>query len=385
METLDQVLERAAGVAEKVLAPRAAEVDRAGTWPREGIRAILDEGLGGLAVPRTFGGLGLGLSGLARVSEIFGAACASTAMCFGMHCVGSAVIAAKATPEQVDTYLRPIVEGRHLTTLALSEPGSGSHFYIPTSRLDPHLRGGFALNGEKAFVTNGGAADSYVMSCASGGADAAVGRFTCVAVPAGAPGLSWGPAWNGIGMRGNASRRATLKDVPIPDRDGLGEHGDEIWYVFHVIAPYFLVAMTGTYVGVADAALREALEHVGAREHEHTGRVVGAETVVQHRLGELWARVESTRALLRMAAEAADLGRADAVPLILSAKAAAGDVAVDVANEALTLLGGRGYERGGAADRHLRDARAAHVMAPTTDILRVWTGRWILGRPLLAD
>jgi len=83
-------------------------------------------------------------------------------MNWGMHHVGAAVISAKATSEQRQQYLDPIVAGTHLTTLALSEPGTGSHFYIPETRLTD--RGSSLLvSGTKSFVTNGGRADSYVL------------------------------------------------------------------------------------------------------------------------------------------------------------------------------------------------------------------------------
>lgn len=75
--------------------------------------------------------MGHGLSALAQVCEVLGHGCASTAMCFGVHSVGAAMISGKAMPDHAERLLRPIAAGRHLTTLALSEPGTGSHFYLP--------------------------------------------------------------------------------------------------------------------------------------------------------------------------------------------------------------------------------------------------------------
>lgn len=381
---LEEILERVAAVAREIVAPDAARVDREGAWPEKALRALQAEGLGGLVVPASLGGLGQGLLGVARVGETLGRACASTSMCFGMHNVGSAVLSAKATPDHAERYLRPIARGEHLTTLALSEPGTGSLFYVPETQLH-HAGDGFLLRGAKAFVTNGGRADSHVVSAATAGRDAVPGQFSCVVLPAKASGLSWGPAWNGSGMRGNSSRRLDLHDVHVPRRDLLGEEGDQVWYVFNVIAPYFLVAMAGTYLGVAASALDEAREHLTRRRHATTGAPLAAHPVVQHRLGTLWAEVERTRRLVYHAAAAGDAGAADAMPALFSAKAEVADAAVHVANEALTLLGGIGYEQGSSLDRHLRDARAAPVMAPTTDLLRTWTGRALLGEPLLSE
>src|SRR5690606_14515240 len=192
-------------------------------------------------VPRRHGGLGLGLLALARTCEELGQACSSTAMNWGMHHVGAAVIAAKATVEQQERYLAPIAAGTHLTTLALSEPGTGVHFYIPETRLTD-AGSSLRVSGTKSFVTNGGRADSYVLSTAAISGES-VGKFSCVIVPREAEGLRWGPEWAGVGMRGNSSRNLELHDVELPRRDLLGEVGDEIWYVFNVVAPYFMVAM----------------------------------------------------------------------------------------------------------------------------------------------
>ena len=83
-------------VADRIAAPLAQTVDQEAHWPIEALRALGEEGLLGLNVPRRLGGLGHGLSALAQVTEALGKTCSSTAMCFGMHCVATAVIAAKA-------------------------------------------------------------------------------------------------------------------------------------------------------------------------------------------------------------------------------------------------------------------------------------------------
>ena len=380
-----EVRQRAEEIARDVLMIHAPVVDEEARWPKASLRALQGIGLGGLVVPQTSGGLGHGLLALAQVCEVLGQVCPSTGLCFGMHCVGTAVLAAKATTDQQARYLEPISQGQHLTTLALSEPGTGAHFYIPQTRLATHLPDLYTVTGTKTFVTNGGHADSYVVSTAAAEPDAPPGMFSCVVVGEGVPGLSWGPPWHGLGMRGNASRTMELRDVAVPRRDLLGEEGDEIWYVFHVIAPYFLVAMAGTYLGIATAALEEARAHLSRRQYGHTGRTLAQQPVLQHRLGVLWAEVERTRRLIYHAAAAGDAGELDALPALLSAKAEVADCAVTVVNEAMTLAGGIAYRDGTRLERLLRDARAAHVMAPTTDMLRTWTGRALLGLPILGD
>ena len=383
--SIQEVLARAERVTREVVVGEVPRVDGEGRWPEAGLRALQAAGLGGLVVPEESGGLGYGLLALAQVCEVLGRACASTAICFGMHCVGAAVIAAKATAAQKREYLEPIAAGRHLTTLALSEPGTGVHFYLPMTELVAEA-GGYRIRGRKSFVTNGGHADSYVLSTKASGPGAGPGDFSCLIVPAEAPGLVWGGEWKGVGMRGNSARGLELNDVPVPASALLGQEGDEIWYVFNVVAPYFLVAMAGTYQGIATSAFEEARRHLKERHYAHSGSSPGQQSVLQHRLGSLWAMVERTRLLIHSAAARGDAGEPSALPALCSAKAEVGDTAVTVANEALTLVGGRGYsEEASPLFRHLRDARAAHVMSPTTDLLRTWTGRALLDLPLLGD
>lgn len=381
---MDKVLDRASEVAHEVAAPAAEAVDADARWPEASLRALQEAGLGGLVVPERDGGLGHGLAALAQVCEILGAACASTAMCFGMHGVGSAVIAAKATEEQQERYLEPIVAGRHLTTLTLSEPGTGSHFWLPQSELR-RTDGGFVLSGTKTFVTSGAHADSYVVSAVDADATSPIGEFSCVVVDAANPGLEWGPSWDGLGMRGNSSRSVELRGVQLPGAALLGEAGDQIWYVFNVIAPYFLMAMSGSYLGVAAGAFEDMRLHVTQRRYSHDGSRLAEQPVIQHRVGELWAELERTRQLVHHAANGADRGEPWALPALASAKAEVAECATSVVNGAMTLVGGIGYREHGSLGRRLRDARAAHVMAPTTDQLRLWAGRAILDEHILAD
>lgn len=381
---MDDLLDQARRIATEVAAPRAEQDDVEARWPEESMRALAEARLTGLNVPVELGGHGQGLAGLVAVSEILARENPSLALCFAMHCVGTACIAAKATERQRQEYLVPIAEGRHITTLALSEPGSGSHFYFPETRLT-RVEGGYQLNGTKSFITNGGHADSYVVSTVAHPSEerGESGTFSMALVDAGSSGMEWAEPWAGFGMRSNSSRSVEMRDVPMESWKLLGEEGDQLWYMFEVVVPYFLTAMAGTYSGVAVEGVEIAREHLGSRRHGHTGELLGAEPVVAYRLGELWTEAERTRRLIQTAAEAGDRADPDALVGILAAKLAAAETSVRVTNEAMTLVGGRGYGANSKLARLLRDARASHVMGPTTDVLKTWVGRALLGLPLL--
>lgn len=384
-QEISVLLSKVQEIAKDVVAPNADRTDKDASWPELGIRAMQQEGLGGLVVPAAYGGKGQGLLTLARVCEVLAQECASTAICYGMHCVGSSVISANATPHQQERFLTPINEGRHITTLSLSEAGTGTHFYLPQTGLEAISPDEFSLTGSKTFVTNGGRADSYVVSAVTVSPEAPIGQFSCVVIPAESKGICWGANWDGLGMRGNSSRTMELQGVRVPRSDLLGKEGDQIWYIFNVVTPYFLMAMAGTFLGVATSALDEAKRHLIRRYHTHTGSSLAHAPVLQHRLGTLWATLERTRRLIYYAATSFDAGEPDALTAVMAAKVEAADCVVNVVNEAMTLCGGIGYRTGSKLHLLLRDARAAHLMSPTTDILRMWIGRALLGQPLLSD
>jgi isovaleryl-CoA dehydrogenase len=377
---LSRLREQVDEIVARDISPFAAETDRLARWPVHTFSALKRGGLMGLHVPRAAGGLEQGLFALAVMTESIGRACASSAISYGMHCVGTAVIAAKATQYHTDRYLTAIAAGDHITTLSLSESGSGAQFYLPEASLvrEPeHYR----INGTKQFVTNAGHADSYVVSTVA--SDCEPGEFSCLVLDRDSPGMEWLEPWAGFGMRGNSSRGLRMSDVCAPIANLLGAEGDQMWYVFEVVAPYFLIATAGTYLGVAQSALDETLRHLGTRTFSTSGDSLAAVPNNQTQVAEMWIRVERTRQLIYHAAEMGDLGHPSAMPLLFASKAEAAETAVWVANEAMTLCGGIAYRENSDLARLLRDARASHVMSPTTALLRLWTGRSLLGEPLI--
>jgi len=382
---ISKVFEITEEVSKSVIAKNTVHTDKYAEWPEEGIRALQQAGLGGLTIPLEFGGMGHGTETLAKVCEIIGQSCASTSICYGMHCVGSAVIASKVTDFQQENYLTPICEGQHITSLSLSELGSGSHFYLPRTKMINTHNGDYIIEGEKSFATNGGRADSYVVSAVTEETNQPTGKFNCIIVPGNSEGLEWGPAWAGLGLRGNSSRNLSLNRVAVTEEHILGNEGDQIWYIFNVITPYFLTAIAGAYLGLARAVIEEVKSHIMKRTFSFNGKSIASSSVTQHQVGCLWAKYARTRALLYCATQSYDRGEEDSQLDLFSAKAEIADTVIDIVNEGMTLCGGSAYREDSNLNRMMRDARAAHIMSPTTDMLRVWTGRSILEQPLLTD
>jgi alkylation response protein AidB-like acyl-CoA dehydrogenase len=364
-------------VAEETLAPAAAAVDAAREFPRENFRALAAAGLLGLLAPAAQGGSGANLSTFAAVCEELGRGCASTAMCFLMHGCATATIAARASAEQAERWLRPIAEGRAISTLAFSERGTGAHFYNP--EIQARRNGGYILSGTKSFVTSGGHADTYLaLVKASPQAEG----LDVLVIEKDAPGLSFEGDWDGLGMAANSSIRMVLDDVRVPDTHAIGGEGAGTDLVFGVVAPTFLIGVAAVNVGIAQAALEAAVRHATTRTYPPDGKPLATIQAIQFYLAEMKIATDGARALVERAAALADAGDPGALPAVMEAKIAATDAVIEVTNKAMQVCGGQGYSRSLPLERHLRDGRASTVMAPTTEVLKEWLGKIQCGLPL---
>jgi isovaleryl-CoA dehydrogenase len=136
-----------------------------------------------------------------------------------MHFSASATISVKATPYHIENFLKPICEGIHLTTLVLSETGTGTHFYFSKTKLFDTSENIFRVNGQKSFVTKDNFADSFVFSTIAIDSTNLEGLFSLLLAKNGSPGLSWGKEWEGLGMKGNNSRTLNIENLQIEKKN----------------------------------------------------------------------------------------------------------------------------------------------------------------------
>lgn len=373
-EARQALADQAWEIAEK-LRLTASDLDADRAYPEDHLVALADAGLTGLLVAKELGGKGGDLTTLAQVTEAVGWAAGSTGLTFLMHLCGTAVIGAKANPAQAKQWLTPAAAGDMLATLAFSERASGAHFYMPEITAQA-ADGGFTLSGTKSFVTSGGYADLYpVLVNASGepGLDVLV-------VTADDAGVSFEGTWEGIGMTGNSSVAMKLDNVFIPADRIIGAEGAGQELVFNVVAPNFLIGLAGINIGIAQAALEDTTDHVKTRKN--AGGVLAELPTVQTQIAEMTLVVEQARALLLTAAKAADAGDEAALPLVMQAKIAATEAAIEVTGAAMEACGGLAYSKRLAIERYWRDGRAGSVMAPTNEVLKQWVGKLACGLPL---
>jgi alkylation response protein AidB-like acyl-CoA dehydrogenase len=369
------VHERLTAVIADVIAPAAAEVDRDGAFPRAGVDALARAGVLGAASATDVGGGGGGIADVAAIVEQLAAACSSTAMVVLMHFSAVAVLEAHG-PRDVR---QAVAAGRHLSTLAFSEAGSRSHFWAPAGSAVPD-GDGVRLDARKSWITSAGEADSYVWSSRPLAGD---GPMTLWLVPSTAPGLSEPGAFDGLGLRGNASRPITADGVVVPADAVLGADGAGLDIALSLVLPTFLVGNAAFSVGLTQALVDEAAAHLTRTRLEHLGQSLAEQPTTRAQYAALLTRAAEARAFLADTLAALGTGRPDAMLRVLQVKAVAGEAAAEVADGVMRVCGGAAFRRELGVERRFRDALAARVMAPTTDALWDFVGRAALGQPLL--
>ena len=214
----------AANLAGEVLAPNAADVDTQGRFPDEGLKALADAGLYGLCLPKEAGGKGEGMRAFAGVVEELAAACASTAMIYVMHVSAAQAIANSSVLSEREVISREIAAGKHLTTLAFSERGSRSQFWMPVSRLEQQ-NGHYVTSAVKSWVTSARHADSYVSTAQKPNATSPL-ESTVYLVRTNTDGVRVTSVFNGLGLRGNDSAPVSLDQIQVQPSDLISPPGE---------------------------------------------------------------------------------------------------------------------------------------------------------------
>jgi alkylation response protein AidB-like acyl-CoA dehydrogenase len=237
--------------------------------------------------------------------------------------------------------------------------------------------GGVTVSGRKSFVTSGGHADVYLV-LVQGENEGTADAFL---LPSDRSGVRAEGSWAGLGMAGNSSIALELDEVALGDEDRIGPSGEGIALVFNAVAPFFLVGLAAVNVGIAAAAATAATAHARDRRYPD-GSSLAEVQYVQHLLADMDLATRQARLLVREAARLGEAGDESALVAIMEAKVAATETASRVTQLALEATGGQGYTPALPIERHLRDARAGSVMAPTNAVLRSWIGKALAGLPV---
>jgi alkylation response protein AidB-like acyl-CoA dehydrogenase len=368
-------------LSKEILHSNADQIDQSRRFPRENLRALGQAGVLGLLIPAQYGGAGANLADMSQVLDVQAQNCASTAMVTLMHYCATAVIAAKGPDALKQRLLPACATGEQISTLAFSEAGSGGHFYAPVSevRKDGNQK---RLSATKSFVTSAGEADTYVVSARKVGA-AAFTESDLYVVPKNAPGFTTLGRFEGLGLAGNASAPMTLANVPLDDESRLGPEGSGFQSMLEVVLPHFQIGVASVSLGLAKAAHQMITARMGARKYEHAGgAALAAIPRVQFLIAEITLAANSAGAYLKETIRKAQAADPAAMLDVLGVKAFAAESCVAAVSRAMTLGGGWAFGRRGGLERIFRDAQAASVMAPSSDVLKDFIGKASLGLPL---
>jgi isovaleryl-CoA dehydrogenase len=370
-ETLGLLRETVHAFAQKEIAPRAAEIDRANEFPADLWRKLGALGLLGITVEEEFGGTMMGYLAHIIAMEEISRASAAVGLSYGAHsnlCVNQ--IRRNGSDAQKRKYLPKLVSGEHVGALAMSEPGAGSD--VVGMRLRAERRGErYVLNGNKMWITNGPDADVLVIYGKTG--DQGITAFL---VEKGMKGFSTAQKLDKLGMRGSNTCELVFRDCELPAENVLGAEGKGVKVLMSGL-DYERAVLAGGPLGVMAACLDVVLPYV--HERKQFGQPIGEFQLMQGKLADMYTTFSASRAYVYAVGQALDRGettRKDAAGAILYAA----EKATWMAGEAIQALGGMGYINETPTGRLWRDAKLYEIGAGTSEIRR-----WLIGRELFGE
>ena len=379
---IEEAISRAKKIADETLAPAAAKNDKEGRFSSEAVAALGAAGLLGLVVPTDAGGAGLGPRAFAGVTATLAAADASVAMVYMMHVSATMCLVTGAKSPAAKAVLADIGKGKHLSTLAFSEKGSRSHFWAPVSKAQ-RTPGGVRISALKSWVTSAEHADSYVVSAQQPDSKGPTDT-TLYLVPKGAAGLKVAGAWDGMGLRANASAPMTLEACEVKDDLRLTDDGTGFKAMLEVVLPWFNLGQASVGLGICRGVVGSTVSHLKSSHFEHMNGASLGESLPNLRAQLAQMQIETDGLAARVDDLVANLETPGPLTVlrVLESKAAANEVAIRVTSDAMRTCGGAAFSRHTGIERFFRDAQAGAVMAPTVDQLRDFIGKALLGIPL---
>jgi alkylation response protein AidB-like acyl-CoA dehydrogenase len=362
----DAYLARVGEFATSRVAPRAAEIDASGEFPRELIAEAGALGLLGLTIPSSHGGAGLDYVTYAAAVETVARASATLAV---ILTVNNSLVAEPiqefGSDAQKAAWLDKLATGRALGAFALTEEQSGSDAANQQTVARP-ADGGYVLRGRKVWVANAEAAEVIMVFATTqpGARGQGVNAFL---VPATAPGLRRVPSPDSLGVRGLGCMDLELEDVRVEASARLGAQ-DRGFQIAMRALEGGRIAIAAQALGVGAMALEEALTY--ARSRHAFGQPIGNFQAIQFQLADLATDLEAARMLTWKAADAHDRTPRAGVEAAM-AKLQASEAAHRAADRAMQILASEGYKRGSKIERLFRDIRAAEIYQGTSEVQRM--------------
>lgn len=349
-----------------VVAPKAAEIDTTGVFPRELIAQAAAIGLTGVTLPAAIGGGGRPYVTYASALEAVSNASATVAVILSVtNSLVAEPLAEFGTPGQQELWLSRLASGEAIGSFALSEAQAGSDAgnQQTTARLDDR---GYVISGRKVWVANAEVADVAIVFAATqpGARGRGVSAFL---VPLNSKGISRAASPDSLGVRGLGCMDLVFDDVRVGPDALLGESGKGFRIAMRALEGG-RVAIAAQALGVGQAALDEAIDY--AKRREAFGQPIGNFQAIQFQLADLATDLEAARMLMWSAADARDRAPRARFEAAM-AKLQASEAAHRAADRAMQILASEGYRRGSRIERLFRDVRAAEIYQGTSEVQRM--------------
>lgn len=374
----DMIRQAARDLAQKEIAPIAAEFDETGDFPAATIAKMGAMGLMGIEVPEEYGGAGMDtLAYVLALEEICKADASHGAIMSvnnSLYCYG---ILKFGTEEQKKKYLPPVASGKAVGAYSLTEPMSGSDAGTMRSRA---VRDGdsYVINGRKSWVTSGPVADYMVMFTMTDPEKKHRG-ITAFLIDAKKPGFVRGKKEPKLGIRASATSEILFEDYRASVEDRLGEEG-EGFKIAMTVLDAGRIGIGAQAVGIAQAAYEASVQY--AQEREAFGQKIGEFQGISFKLADMRTRIEAARLMIYSAALAKERSKKTGERFTLEASMAklfASETAMFVAHAAVQIHGGMGYSKELPVERYFRDAKITEIYEGTSEIQRLVIARMETG------
>ena len=380
-EEQKQIREEVRKFAENEVKPLASEYDREEKYPHEVIDEATKMGLTGSQIPIEYGGAGYSTVENMLIAEELFAADPGIALCVLSTSFGTESIEMFGTEAQKEEYLEPVARGEKISGAAISEPHAGSDVSSISTSAEKD-GDGWVIDGNKMWITNGTVADFVVALCQTDpDAEGRYNGFSQIIIETDRDGFDADKITGKMGIRASDTAELIFDSVRVPEENLVGTRGAG----FLQQMQFFDATRTGVAaqgVGIARGAAERALEY--ASEREQFGQPIGEFQAIQHKLSDMFTKIEAARLLTLKSAWAVenDADEVNLTKLASMAKEYASRVAVDVSNEALQIHGGSGYVDDFDVERFYRDAKITQIYEGTTEIQKNIIAREIQGKGL---
>ncbi|MGA2899557.1 MAG: acyl-CoA dehydrogenase [Candidatus Acidiferrales bacterium] len=352
--------------AEAEVKPHAKEIDETGRFPLDTFKKAAELGLTGIAIPENYGGAGMDHVSYAIVIEEISRVCASTGTILSVqNSLYCDPIYRFGTDEQKQKFLIPYARGEKIGCYALTEPQAGSNAAALATKA---VRKGdaYVVNGTKAWITNGGAADAALVYVNTQPEKGEKG-ITALVVEKGTRGFAVGKEEKKLGVHATACTELSFSDCEVPVANRIGNEGEGYKVALSTLDGG-RIGIAAQATGIAQGAFEAALSY--AQQRQAFGHPIADFQAIQFMLADMATELDAARLLARRAAWKQDSGARFTMEASI-AKLFASEMSTRVTHKAIQIHGGYGYSREYPVERNYRDARITEIYEGTSEIQRL--------------